>query len=258
MNKILSQKEVANYVLSASQARSKKPLILLLLQGLLAGMFISVGAIGYFKILAYTDDTGLGYFFASIVFVTGIISIIFVGAELFTSNCMSIISTYNKEISIIKVVKILIIILFANLVGTFFVGFLSVNAGVISEGMADIITAVVEKKLHMPLDNMIISAILCNVIVCTGVWMSYTVQDGTSKVIIIMLPIVAFVLSGTEHIVANGYYMSTYFFLNGSIDLGLLIKSLLIVTLGNFIGGSIIVTGINYLINFNKFYEKSK
>jgi formate/nitrite transporter len=104
----------------------------------------------------------------------------------------------------------------------------------------------------------------CNALVCLGVWLCFSARSTTDRILAILFPISAFVATGMEHSVANMYY----------IPLGLLIKglpdpafwesigspgsdfsaltwqnfcfaNLLPVTLGNIVGGSVMV-GIVY------------
>ena len=54
--------EVIDYIVFAGKCKTEKNFRALVLQGILAGMFIAIGAIGYFKVVTYTTDPGLGKF----------------------------------------------------------------------------------------------------------------------------------------------------------------------------------------------------
>jgi len=106
--------------------------------------------------------------------------------------------------------------------------------------------------------------VMCNALVCLAVWLCYSARSVIDKIMSIVFPITAFVASGFEHSVANMYF----------IPIGLLIKdwappefwaalgktpadfpaltwtaffwaNLLPVTLGNIIGGTVLV-GLAY------------
>lgn len=241
--------EIIDYIVVAGKSKTEKKLRALVIQGILAGMFIAMGAIGYFNLVAHTAEPGLGKFLGALIFTTGIIGILLVGAELFTSNCMAILSVYNKKVKLSSFMKMLIIVLTANLAGAIIMAFLSTGAGIFNEQMLNAVIKSAVVKTNMPILQMFISAILCNVIVCSGVMMAYSANTVTGKIMAIWFPITVFVLSGTEHIVANMFYLVMAFVNGASITITGIMTSFGVVTLGNFIGGAIIIAGANYYIN---------
>jgi formate/nitrite transporter FocA (FNT family) len=96
------------------------------------------------------------------------------------------------------------------------------------------------------------SAILCNIIVCTGVWTAYAMNNIMAKLTTLWFIITVFVLSGTEHIIANMFYMFTSYFLGADLSFAGIGQNLLWVTIGNIIGGSVIVAGLNKLLRMSK------
>ena len=111
-----------------------------------------------------------------------------------------------------------------------------------------------------------ILGILCNILVCLAVWMSYSARTTGGKILAIIFPITAFIAAGFEHSVANMYILSLGLLLqkiDPSFVTGLgtvfthltlsnaLINNLLPVTLGNIIGGAGFVAGI-YAAIYNK------
>lgn len=241
--------EIVDYIVAAGKSKTEKKLKLLILQGIMAGMFIAMGAIGYFKVVAYTTDPGLGKFLGALIFPTGIIAILLLGSELFTSDCMAILSAYKKAVKVGSFMKMLIIVLLANLVGAIIMAFLSTGAGIFSEGMLEVVSKSAVAKTTMPIGQMFVSAILCNIIVCAGVMMAYSAKTASGKILAIWFPIAVFVLSGTEHIVANMFYLVMAFINGANITVSGILISFGVVALGNFIGGGIIIAGVNYLMD---------
>ncbi len=241
--------EIIDYIVIAGKGKTEKKFRALALQGVLAGMFIAMGAIGYFKLIAYTADPGLGKFLGAFIFPTGIIAILLLGSELFTSDCMAILSVYKKSINIGSFLKMLITVLCANLVGAFLIALLSTGAGIFSEPMLEIIIESAVTKTTMPINQMFFSAILCNIIVCSGVMMAYGAKTVIGKIMAVWFPIAVFVLSGTEHIVANMFYLIMAFVNGANMTIVGILTSFGVVTLGNFIGGAIIIAGVNYYID---------
>lgn len=241
--------EIIEYIVVAGKGKTKKKFRALLLQGILAGMFIALGAIGYFKLVAYTTDPGIGKFLGALIFPTGIMAILLLGSELFTSDCMAILAVYRKTIKLTSFMKMLITVLCANLIGAIIIALLSTGAGIFSEHMLEVVSQSAVIKTTMPISQMLISAILCNIIVCSGVMMAYSAKTVAGKILAVWFPIAVFVLSGTEHIVANMFYLSMAFVNGAEITLAGILTSFLVVAIGNFIGGAMIIAGANYYID---------
>jgi len=241
--------EIIDYIVGAGKGKTEKNFRALVLQGILAGMFIAMGAVGYFKLVAYTVDPGLGKFLGALIFPTGIIAILLLGSELFTSDCMAILSVYKKSVKLGRFMKMLITVLCANLVGAIIMAYLCTGAGIFSEHMLEIIIKSAVAKTSMPIDQMFISAVLCNIIVCSGVMMAYSAKTVIGKIMAIWFPIAVFVLSGTEHIVANMFYIIMSYINGAAITVPSILTSFGVVALGNFIGGGIIIAGINYFLD---------
>jgi formate/nitrite transporter len=243
-------KALTEYILYQSKHKANKSFMILLVQGILAGMYIALGAIGYLKLAASTVDPGLGAFLGAFVFPVGIIAILLMQAELFTSDTMVMVAVYDGRTKINKILGILLLIFIANLIGAIIIAFMTHASGIFNE---DIMTLVNEKaihKVHMPAGQLFVSGILCNILVSTGVCLAYSCKEEISKVVVVWLAIAVFILSGTEHVVANMYYLFTAYFGGADITLFDIFYNLSIVAIGNFVGGGVIVSGANYLLAY--------
>ncbi len=251
MNKNYSgPKALTEYILYQSKHKANKSFMILLVQGMLAGMYISIGAIGYLKLAATTVDPGLGAFLGALVFPIGIVAILLMHAELYTSDSMVMIAVYHGRTKIHKIMGILLLIIVANLIGTIFMAFMTHASGMFNE---KVLALVIEKslhKVHMPAGQLFASGILCNILVCTGVCLAYSCKDEIAKFFVLWMAITVFVLSGTEHVVANMYYLFTAYFGGAEMTLAEIFSHLGIVAVGNFIGGGVIVSGVNYLLAY--------
>ncbi|MDF2844899.1 MAG: putative rane protein, partial [Herbinix sp.] len=97
MKQYSGPKALTEYILYQSKHKANKTINILLVQGILAGMYIAIGAIGALKLSASLSDPGLGAFLGALVFPVGIIAIILMQAELFTSDCMVMTAVYAKR-----------------------------------------------------------------------------------------------------------------------------------------------------------------
>jgi formate/nitrite transporter len=94
--------------------------------------------------------------------------------------------------------------------------------------------------------------ILCNVLVCLAVWLCMGARSMTDKILAIVFPITAFVACGFEHSIANMYFVSTGFILtwgaSESLPLVPALLNLVVVTLGNILGGTVLVALVYWFI----------
>ncbi len=243
-------KALTEYVLYQSKHKANKRFVILLVQGILAGLYIAIGALGSLKLTASISTPGLGSFLGALVFPLGIIAIILMQAELFTSDCMVMIAVYARRTKISKILRILCLIFIANMIGAIIAAFFTHTSGIFD---GNVISLVIDKalhKVHMPIDQLFASAILCNIIVCTGVCLAYSCKEEITKIIVLWLAITVFVISGTEHVVANMYYLFMALFSGAELTAKDIIYNLVVSGVGNFIGGGIIVSGVNYLLAY--------
>lgn len=240
-------KALTDYILNLSKDKEGKSQLKLIVQGILAGAYIAIGAIGYFKLAATIADPGLAAFFGALVFPMGIIAILQLQTELFTSGCLIITSFYAGNTRLYKILKILAIVLLGNLMGAVFISVLTNTSGIFDEKIMGLVFEKALIKTHMPLGQLLVSSILCNIIVCTAICMAYSCRDEIAKIVVLWLAITVFVLSGTEHVVANMYYLFTAYFAGADISLLEILYNLSVSALGNFVGGGIIVAGANYI-----------
>ena len=99
-----------------------------------------------------------------------------------------------------------------------------------------------------------IRGILCNALVCLGVWLCFAARDVASKVLAIIFPVSAFVALGFEHCIANMYFIPLGMLLSGGdITVTELFSNIIPVTAGNIIGGSIFVAFVYWVVYLKKY-----
>ena len=232
----------------------------------LAGAFIALGAVFATTVMAGASTMlpyGVIRLLAGSVFSLGLILVVVAGAELFTGNNLIVMAWASRKISTRLLVKNWFVVYLGNFVGSlatagvmYLTGQFAFGSG--SVGLAALATA--DSKTKLDFIQAIALGIMCNSLVCLAVWLSYSARSAVDRVVTIIPPIAAFVTSGFEHSIANMYF----------IPIGLLIKALapasfwtsigktaadyptltwdrfffgnlLPVTIGNIIGGSIMV-----------------
>ncbi len=242
---------------------------------ILAGAFISLGAIFATTISAGTTGVPFGFVKVAmgVAFALGLILVVVGGAELFTGNNLIIMAYTSHKITFLQLLRNWAIVYLGNFLGsiaTVLVMFLTrqyaFGGGVV--GLAALNIA--DGKCALDFVQAIALGMMCNALVCMAVWLCYSARSTTDRIMAIIFPITAFVAAGFEHSVANMYF----------IPIGLFIKSwgspaffetigktaadyshltwenfffanLLPVTIGNIIGGAVMV-GLMYWFIFNR------
>ena len=148
-----------------------------------------------------------------------------------------------------------VIVYAGNLVGGLLVSALFVYShtpSLFGGKLAAVVTAVAAAKCTMSFGDALMRGILCNLLVCLGVWLSFAATDVAGKIIGCYLPVFAFVVAGYEHCIANMYYIPAGIFTAGEYGMAapglsfaaMAVNNLIPVTIGNIIGGSLLVGGI--------------
>ncbi|MCW2599274.1 MAG: formate/nitrite transporter [Frankiales bacterium] len=228
------------------------------LQAALAGAFVGVAVVLLASVagpLAATSSPFLKLVEGG-VFGIALTLVVFAGAELFTGNNMvMLIGWLRGGVSGREAVLVNL----AALVGNF-VGAVLFAAMVHASGVLDtvakaggrpagdgIIATIVTGKMHASDGQLFWRAVLCNMLVCLGVWMAYRTKNDTAKLVVLFWALLAFVASGFEHSVANMTIFSLAI-MHHDATWGDLFHNLLFTVPGNAVGGALVV-GLPYLLS---------
>ena len=262
--------------MNAAKGKTELPLLRMILLGIFAGMFIAGGASASSLAMHDISNVGLARFAAGAIFPVGLMMIVLVGGELFTGDCLMIMGCVHGKFSAAKMMKVLVVVYLSNFVGSVLFAELVNLSGQYnySGGLLGAFTIKVAMgKVSMSFAAAFASGLLCNIFVCMAVLMAMAAKDIAGKVWAIFFPILAFIVSGYEHCVANMYYIpagifakanSTYASLAlesyGYTTLQLdslnwanfVVKNLIPVTFGNIAGGMVFVGLPLYFIHAQK------
>ncbi len=218
----------------------------MLLLGILAGIFIGLGAhadIVIVQTLGKNVDLGLATFMGAAVFPVGIMLVVIAGAELFTGNCLISLAVMDKRTSLVKMLKNWSLVYTGNFIGSVILAYMLSKSGLYApEAMSEKALAVASGKLSLTFTQAVIRGIFCNVLVVLAVWMQTGAKDISGKILAMWFPVMLFVLSGFEHSVANMYFIPLGKFLGAHITWPQIwMANLIPVTIGNIIGGAGII-----------------
>ena len=108
-------------------------------------------------------------------------------------------------------------------------------------GTSDYYAAFIPNKLALSTSVMFFKAILCNFFVCLGVLCNIKLKEESSKIVMTILCIAAFVISGFEHCVANMGNFFVAYLLVPDLSIAAMLRSMVVVTIGNIIGGGLVL-----------------
>ena len=245
--------QVALLVEQVGVKKATLPAVPTLALGVLAGAFIAFGAM--FSTLALTGSPlgfGPGRVLAGLAFSLGLVLVVVGGAELFTGNNLVVMAWAARKITTGQLLRNWALVYVANVVGALGSALMMWWSGALGLGggaVAETAIAIAEAKVALGFTEALFRGILCNVLVCLAVWLSFAAHDVPGKVLAIIFPISAFVALGFEHSVANMYLIPIAMLAGAeSATAAGFLANLIPVTLGNIVGGGGFVALVYWLI----------
>lgn len=273
---------------SGVKRASTDPLTILVLS-VLGGAFVSFGAVFATTVsagsIAVTTADGAAALSAAmpygitrlligLVFSVGLILVIVGGAELFTGNTLIVMAWASGKIKTRAVLLNWVIAFTGNFIGSigaaalmFLTTQYTFGGGAV--GLVALSTA--NSKAALAFVPALTLGIMCNALVCLAVWMCYGARTTIDRVVTIVPPITAFAAAGFEHCVANMYFIPMGLFIKaGAPDTfwksigktpadfpaltweNFFVANLAPVTIGNIIGGSIMVGAVYWFVYLRK------
>jgi len=250
-----SPKSIAEKVGAAGVAKVRLPFVSMLTLSVLAGAFIAFGA-AFFIVTTHGSTLGFGItrLIGGLAFSLGLVLVVIAGAELFTGNNLSVMALCDGRIGFAELMRNWVIVYSGNAIGAVATAYLVNASGVLGAdggALAAYAAQIGETKAQIPAGEAFVRGILCNTLVCLAVWLSFAAHTVTGKIVAITFPITAFVALGFEHSIANLFFLPLAAF--GGAELGIVdaLRNLVPVTVGNVIGGSVLV-GIVYWIIYRR------
>jgi formate/nitrite transporter len=233
----------------------------------LAGAFIALGAV-FATTVAAGDGLpyGVERLLMGLVFCLGLILVVVAGAELFTGNNLIVMAWASRKVSTASLLRNWGIVYLGNFVGAIGTSLLMVATKqyTFADGaVGQTALSIANSKVHLDFVQAVALGILCNALVCLAVWLTYSARSTMDKIAAIIFPITAFVAAGFEHSIANMYFVPVGLFIKAfdgdfaeasGLDLSgltwdsFLLENLLPVTIGNIIGGAVMVAIVYWFI----------
>lgn len=268
--------EIAVYTSEVSLKKAEMPIVKQLIHGIMGGAFIAFASenssMAAFNLFANPETYGLGRALAGAVFGIGLMLVLIAGGELITGNALIMVGVLDKKVTIPQMLKNWIFVFIGNLIGSLIIAYMMSRSGLFGSGdnlLGGITIKIAAYKTGLSFESAFFLGLMCNWLVCLAVWVSYGAKDIAGKILSVFFIISLFATSGFEHSIANMYF----------IPAGILAKSnpvwaeqskltveqlaslnwnaffvnnLLPVTLGNIVGGALLVGAGYWFIYLRK------
>lgn len=239
----------------------------------LAGAFIGLGGLFSTTVSAGAAGAvpfGIARLLAGLAFSLGLVLVVVGGAELFTGNTLVVMACASRKITLARMLRCWAIAWAGNFAGAAGTAALVVLSGQYRFGGGSVGHAALsaaDAKAALDVVPAFTLGVLCNTLVCLAVWMCLGARTSGAKVALIVGPVAAFVAAGLEHSVANMYFLPLALWIKAYAPAefwsaiartpeafphltwgNFLIGNLVPVTLGNVVGGALLVGGVYWSI----------
>ncbi|MHC4269433.1 MAG: formate/nitrite transporter family protein [Planctomycetota bacterium] len=268
-----SPKMMASRVGQVGISKANMGFLTTLALSILAGVFIALGAQLMMMVThTATSSFGLNALVGGVVFTMALVLIVITGAELFTGNCIIAMSFFAKKITSGDLTRNLVIAFIGNLIGALSIVFwiyISAQWTAHNYLLGAKIVIAANDKVNMEFGVAFARGVLCNALVCLGIWLCYSARNNLDKVLSLLWPISCLIACGFEHCVVNMWLIPMGIILKGnrfvmeavervnggaldvanlSVTKGFLVNNLFPVVLGNLFGGIILVAGVYWFV----------
>lgn len=227
------------------------------ISSMLAGIYVGLGIMLIFTIggLLSSVNSPATKIVMGLSFGVALSLVIFAGSELFTgNNFIMAVGSLNKTVSWLDTIKVWIVSFIGNLTGSILAGSLFFMAGLASGQVGEFIAKTSATKMSLPASDLFFRGILCNMLVCLAVWCSFKCKEETSKLIMIFWCLFVFITAGFEHSVANMTLLTIGLLspAGAAVSIGGYAYNIIMVTLGNMVGGIVFMAIPYYIISRKK------
>lgn len=221
------------------------------IRAFMASMYLAIGL----SISVYVADKlnhiveGTGKFGYALMFGWCLVMIVYMNAELGTSNMMYMTSAIHRNVIPKRsALRILLTCILFNFIGAVVISYLLSLTTPYQVGHvypdSYLFEATTAKLAKDPLTQFV-EGIFANIVVNIAVFITMRMKDDAGKVISLIFIIFIFAFLGFEHVIANFSTFSLAYFANGGPVEGMTVASVLsnflFSALGNYVGGGIFI-----------------
>ncbi|CAM3980028.1 formate transporter FocA [Vibrio neonatus] len=257
--------QMAERAAEVGESKVNKNQLKSFLLAIAAGMHIGIAFVFYTVVTTGAAEMpyGMAKFMGGLAFSLGLILVVITGGELFTSSVLTLVAKASGRVTWRALFKNWAVVYVGNFVGaSLLIIIMMITKEYMSDGglMGLNAMAISQHKLHHTFWQAVALGLMCNLLVCLAIWMTFSARSLTDKVVILILPVAMFVASGFEHSIANMFQVpmaiaiktfapAEFWQMTGAnianyADLNVadfVVNNLIPVTIGNIIGGGLFV-----------------
>ena len=237
--RMLTPAETCESFYAVGERKAGLPWDKMLVLAFFGGMYIALAGVASTWASMLVENPSIKRLIAGCIFPAGLAMVVLTGSELFTGNNLMTIALLQKRITMKGMLRNWAGVYLGNFIGAAFVAAAVVWGGVFA-GNESVLISVAAGKI-MPFGQAFLRGILCNILVSLGVLMAAVGKDAAGKVVALFFPVAAFIIGGYEHCVANMYYLTAGILAGAELSLADIISNMVPVTLGNIVGGGLIL-----------------
>jgi formate transporter len=241
---------------------------------ILAGAFVAFGAIFATTVTAGGGlSYGVGRLLTGLVFSAGLVMVIIAGAELFTGNNLIVMAWASRKIRTRALLLNWVLSFSGNFVGAIATAVLVFYSTqyTFGDGAVGLVALnIANAKSSLQFIPALILGILCNALVCLAVWMLFSARTNIDRIVTAIPPVAIFAAAGFEHCIANIYFIPMGLFIKAGapdsfwkaigktaadfpeLTWSNFLANLFPVTIGNIIGGSLMVGVVYWFVYLRK------
>ena len=216
----------------------------LALSGFAAGLNISFSAVALAVVGSASGGVGLA---AMLAYPVGFLLVTLGRAQLFTANTVTPVTVVLSRLgSVTNLLRLWTVVFAANLLGTALFAAVVVYGHLLQPGAMEVLLGEVSHKLEYGFLAVTIKGIFGGWLVALVVWMVAASKDTISQVFFVYVLVFLIPAAGLTHCVAGSAEVLMSVF-SGAAGFGEYLGNFLIpTTLGNTVGGVLLVTLLNY------------
>lgn len=250
---ILTPEETYWEIVKTAQKRSKLSWKKTLFASFMGGCYVGMAGLLSLAISGNMGSTSISMHkivFASL-FPVNLLLVLQSGAQLFTGNVATMtVGIIEGKVTWRQLLKNWSVSYLGNVIGCGFMALVAWYTGLLYSGTANLALDTTLAKCSSSFGQAFVKAVMCNWLVCMAVYLATSAQDLAGKMVGIWFPISMFVAIGFEHSVANMFILPAGLLSGAPLTiLDILLKNMIPVTLGNILGGSVIV-GVGFALTF--------
>lgn len=239
--------DILTMAIHEGKEQLNRPRLSLFMSSVAAGMLIGFTVLAVSVMATILGDlNGINRVWIAAVYPLGFVLCVLSRTQLFTEHtATAVYPLLDGRAKITSVLKLWLIVIAGNMAGGLFIsGLLVLTDDVVSAQQGYVLIA--EKVMAYSNMTLFLSAILAGWLMAIGAWTILSTHSTTSQMLCIYVATFIIGLGGFHHSIAGSVEIFVSLFFSDTFSLVLASKTIVVMLLGNTVGGSILVALLNY------------